>query len=228
MKHILFILFIFCLTSLPCTAQSDAVDFDAIERAVGDRQSPFFYPTLMQRYLNNDTTLSDDEYLHLYIGYAFQEEYNPYRTSVYANVKNELYTKLEHTPAECDSIVWYARHTLDDFPFDLRQMNLLIYALKEKGETQEAAIWEHRLRRIVDTIFSTGDGESPETAWIVIHPTHEYNIINRIGLTGTHYSFVEPYYDHVAVGENPLNFEGFYFNVRKILEEYIRKFNPTE
>lgn len=72
--------------------------------------------------------------------------------------------------------------------------------------------------------MSTGNGEAPETAWHVISPTHEYNIINRMGLKGKDYVFVEPYYDYVEVEENILNAEGFYFNVDRILDVYNQKY----
>lgn len=63
-----------------------------------------------------------------------------------------------------------------------------------------------------------------ETAWFVIYPADEYNIVNRQGFTATEFTFVEPYFDYISIEKNPLKIEGFYFNVKKLLKEYNRKF----
>ena len=53
-------------------------DFKTIEAAIKDKNSPLFYSKLMERYKNNDTTLTNEEYRYLYYGYSFQTEYSPY------------------------------------------------------------------------------------------------------------------------------------------------------
>ena len=40
----------------------------------------------------------------------------------------------------------------------------------------------------------------------------------------TEFIFVEPYFDYISIENNPLKVEGFYFNVKKMLKEYTRKF----
>ena len=99
----------------------------------------------------------------------------------------------------------------------------MIYGLRQKEETEEANLWEYRLKGIIQAILSTGDGKAPETAWFVIYPADEYNIVNRQGFTATEFTFVEPYFDYISIEKNPLKIEGFYFNVKKLLKEYNRK-----
>ena len=199
-------------------------DMQKIRKEVRDMNSPYYYPQLVKKYESTDTTMTVNDYRYLYYGYAFQEDYNPYRTSAYSSELNKLYTKQKHTPAECDSIIKYAQLSLADFPFDLRQMNLLIYAYKEKQKFAWASLWEYRFNHIINAILSSGDGKTQKTAWYVIHPTHEYNIINRLGYTGKEYHFEDPYYDHITVEKNPLGIKGFYFNVKQILNEYNKKY----
>ncbi len=50
----------------------------------------------------------------------------------YAGLIEELYYKSRHSRSECDSIIKYAELSLQDNPFDLRQINFMIYALREK------------------------------------------------------------------------------------------------
>lgn len=203
-------------------------DFTEIKKAVNDPASPFYYPNLVRKYNAKDTTMTHEEFRYYYLGYIFQEDYNPYRKSEYSHQLDRLYKQTQHSVGECENIVKFALLTLADDPFDLRQMNFLIYALKEQNKYKEAAIWEFRMNHLIQAILSTGDGKAPETAWYVISPVHEYNILNRLGLTGKDFVFVEPYYDYVEVDKNPLKIEGYYFNVHHILDVFDRKYRYEE
>ena len=229
MKHfIIAIILFFGISSMHIysaeTATVEIPDMEKIENAVRDSRSPYYYPDLMKKYLGNDTTMTLQDFRHLYLGYASQEDYNPYRTVEIPERIEKLYAQTVHTESECDSLIKYARIALSDIPFDLRQINFLIYGLRQKGETEEANLWEYRLKGIIQAILSTGDGKAPETAWFVIYPADEYNIVNPQGFTATEFTFVEPYFDYISIEKNPLKIEGFYFNVKKLLKEYNRKF----
>ena len=107
------------------------VDFDHIHEVISNPKNTYYYPKLMKAYNSNDTTLSIEAWRNFYYGYTFQEDYNPFRESVYSNVVEQLYYKQPHSRAECDSIEKYADRSLNDNMFDLNQMNFFIYVLKE-------------------------------------------------------------------------------------------------
>lgn len=200
-------------------------DFNAIKKEVNDPRSPYYYPTLIQKYNSNDTTMTDDEFRYYYLGYTFQEDYNPYRTSEFAHQIDHLYKQNKKlSVAEYENLVKFAKQTLDDDPFDLRQINILIHGLKGLKRYRDAAVWQYRLDNLIDAIISTGDGTTPETAWHVIYPNHEYIILNCLGMKGVDFVFVEPYYDYVEIEKNTRRIEGFYFNVKRILDVYAQKY----
>lgn len=200
-------------------------DFNAIKKEVNDPSSPYYYPTLIQKYNSNDTTMTDDEFRYYYLGYTFQEDYNPYRTSEFAHQIDHLYKQNKKlSVAEYENLVKFAKQTLDDDPFDLRQINILIHGLKGLKRYRDAAVWQYRLDHLIDAIISTGDGTTPETAWHVIYPNHEYIILNCLGMKGVDFVFVEPYYDYVEIEKNTRRIEGFYFNVKRILDVYAQKY----
>lgn len=229
MKYLYTILLLLLgLSGLPLHAAEppsfDIPDMEKIEEAVRDSRSPYYYPDLLRKYFGNDTTMNLQEFRHLYLGYASQEDYDPYRAIQVPKHIEQMYLQTIHTESECDSLIKYARQILANVPFDLRQINFLVYGLRQQGKNREADVWDYRLKGIIQAILSTGDGKAPETAWFVINPTDEYNIVNRQGFTATEFVFVEPYFDYIAIESNPLKIEGFYFNVKKLLKEYNRKF----
>ena len=88
-------------------------DMDKIAAEVADPKSKYYYPKLMARYEANETIMGLEDYRHLYLGYVFQEDYNPYRHSEFAQQVEEQYYKTDHTRAECDTIIKYAELSLD-------------------------------------------------------------------------------------------------------------------
>ncbi|MDE6504056.1 MAG: DUF4919 domain-containing protein, partial [Muribaculaceae bacterium] len=198
----------------------EAPDLEKIREDVNNPGSRYYYPELMKRYEVYDTTrLTLDDYRHLYLGAMYQEDYNPYRKSEYRDRIQELYYRPDHSRTELDSIIAYAELSLADDPFDLEQMNYLIYALKGRGKVNKAAIWQFRLNHILQAIVSTGTGLDPDNAWYVINPRHEYNIVNFQNRVVDSQEFKEPHFEYIrlvppAAQSGKSGAEGYYFHIR--------------
>ncbi|MDE5843529.1 MAG: DUF4919 domain-containing protein [Muribaculaceae bacterium] len=65
-------------------------DFDKIARQTLDPRNEFYFPKLMKLYNRNDTSMTQEQYRNLYLGYLFQEDYDPYRTSPYNAVSDSI------------------------------------------------------------------------------------------------------------------------------------------
>ena len=87
MPRILTLLLISIAASIGVQAQvlpqlkREKPDLEEIRRATLDHTSPYYYPRLMKEFQRNDTLMKIDKFRHLYLGYMFQEDYNPYRSS---------------------------------------------------------------------------------------------------------------------------------------------------
>lgn len=205
-------------------------DLEAIQKSTLDPSSPFYFPKLKKKYEINDTTMTPEEFRHFYLGYMFQEDYDPYRISPYSGRTDELRMKPTHTREEIDTIIKYAQLALADNPFDLRQMSFLIHVLKERRKNMSAKIWEYRLEHLLGAIKSTGTGENMENAWCVIYPVHEYDMVQLLGYEATAAEFYEPGYDYLVVRPDETDTrrrdksaKGFYFDVRIPQQQYELK-----
>lgn len=224
-------------TSLPSPSDNkrkitvEKPDLTKIQEETLNPSSPFYFPKLLAKYSRNDTTMTNEEYRNFYLGYMFQEDYDPYRTSPYSGVTDELRMKATHTKEEIDTIRKYAELSLRDNPFDLRQMSFLVHVLKEKRKDMSAKIWEYRLEHLLGAIKSTGTGEDVENAWYVIYPMHEYDMVQLLGYNATDAQFIEPGTDYLTVEPEPETArrlrdkvaKGFYFNVEVPQSQYERK-----
>lgn len=210
-------------------------DLDAIRTATLDPQGKLYFPKLMKKFNLNDTTMTSDEFRHLYLGYMFQEDYDPYRESPYSAITEPFRNKTSHTKEEIDTIRKYAELTLRDNPFDLRQMSFLVHVLKERRKDMSAKIWEYRLEHLLGAIKSTGTGENEENAWFVIYPAHEYDMVQLLGYHAVDAEFIEPGYDYIQVEPEEETAKrlrdkvqpGFYFDVREVHRQYDLK-HPEE
>lgn len=185
------------------------------------------YNKLMKRYEENDRSLTLEDYRQLYFGYIFQPEYKPYEKTDYTKSVSTLYYKEELNRLDCDSIIKYAELSLKEDPFDLQQMNYLIYAYQTKKKHNLAKHWQSRLNNIVNAILSTGTGDKQESAWHIISIPHEYALINFINSNYIvdRQEFIEPYYDYIILKKmNDNTPTGFYFNIQYMLDNYNNRF----
>lgn len=205
-------------------SEGKAPDMNVIKSLADSKK----YDKLMSRYMKNDPTLTLDEYRQVYFGYIFQEDYNPYSKKDYGEEIADLYYKQNLTRLECDSIIECAEKSLVEDPFNLEQMNYLIYAYNIKKKHNLAQYWQTRLINVLKAILSTGSGSSSENAWYVIDIGHEYALINFIG---HNYiidkpTFIEPHFDFISLKKTSNNTpSGFYFNIKYPLENYNKRFN---
>ncbi len=229
MKYIKTIVILLVMTmagSVACMAQNKVtkVDFNHVKEVIENPNSVYYYPKLLQSFESNDTTMSIEAYRNLYYGYTFQEDYDPFRESVYSNKVEQLYYKQPHSRAECDSIDKYAALVLKDNIFDLNQMQYYIFVLKEKKKHTRVAIRQFRLNRIVAAIMSSGKGTKDEP-WVVIAPEHEYNIVNLLGYVATDHQDLGGGIEYIAVQPREgKSTQGFYFDVKRMMEVAAMKF----
>ena len=182
------------------TVKVERPDLDKIKAETLNPKSRFYFPKLMKRFEKNDTVMTTEEYRYLYLGYMFQEDYDPYRVSPYDEKTAPLKTRSKHTRQEVDTLIKYAELSLNDNPFDLRHMSFLVHALKEKEKTYRAKFWEFRLENLLAAIKSTGTGEDVENAWYVIYPAHEYDMVQLLGYNAVAVDFEQyPGYDILKV-----------------------------
>lgn len=210
-------------------------DLEKIEQETLDPHSKYYFPKLLEKYQRNDTVMTNDEYRYFYLGYMFQEDYDPYRISPYSAKTDHLRTKATHTKEEIDTIRKYTLLALHDNPFDLRQMSFLVHVLKERNKGMSAKIWEYRLEHLLGAIKSTGTGEDIDNAWYVIYPMHEYDMVQLLGYNAVDVNFPAEGIDYLMVQPEEETArrlkdkaaKGFYFNVAMPNAQYALK-HPEE
>ncbi len=206
-------------------------DLEAIRVASTDEKSPYFYNTLLNKFLANDTVMTDTDFQYLYYGTLFQEDYDPYRKPVNPDAQAKvapLLNKTQWSRAERKLILDYAMECLADNPINLRQLTNRIFVYEQNGKYDLAKIWQNKLNHLLLVIASSGSGADADNAWMVVYPQDEYDFLNLSGITVKEAKFEQPYFDFVVVNpKTPTSPTGYYFNIGEILHQYYRK-HPSE
>jgi len=76
-------------------------DYKKIEKNIKDKKSTFYYEKLMRRFIASDSSMTLDEKQHLYYGYVFSDDYNPYSTNdginfIYEKLNQSDSTKIDY------------------------------------------------------------------------------------------------------------------------------------
>ena len=226
MKKFVFV-FLLIVGGLTVSAQPPfkAPNYKSIRKNIENSSSDFYYPKLMGRYQNGDSTLTREERRHLYFGYVFHPNYVPLDTSSYnKSLMETLSQKESFTTVDYNRLIDDADALLREDPFNLRALNtkLIVYAQQDNVPEYKKAIQQRKV--VLDAIVSSGDGLTKKTAYHVIKVAHEYDFLSCIGYENIGGSKITGHYHYVQLGENKYGIEGLYFDITPVLK-YMSKHN---
>ncbi|MBQ0056779.1 MAG: DUF4919 domain-containing protein [Bacteroidales bacterium] len=208
-----------------CAQEIDAPDYKQIRSQISNSKLPSYYPRLMERYVQSDSTLSLEDYRNLYYGFTLREDFVPYQME-----KQTLFDarrKIVEThgdPSVCPEAIKVAQAVLDDNPFDIPAIAVISIAYLQLGDTLSYHLWDIKQQGLLDAISSSGDGETARTAFHVISVEHEYEVLNRLGLELEKDSLIGNNVEYLRVKENAENIEGIYFNFDACANIYRKKY----
>ncbi|MDY7396572.1 DUF4919 domain-containing protein [Aureibaculum sp. 2210JD6-5] len=203
-------------------------DYDLIKKKIVQKASNLYYPKLVEKFNNADTTMTLDEKRHLYYGFIHQESYSPYTRSDYTDSLRITLKKKNYGANDLKKIVQYSDSLLKYNPFSLKAINYKLYAEKQMKDSISLLKDYTKMRIITDAMLSSGDGLSKETAFFVISPTHEYSLLSLLGYEfGGKQSLID-HYDYLTLAENEDGIEGLYFDVSASLNHMNNLFQKKE
>lgn len=172
MKKTAFILSFLSVFLCVQAQESLNINYSEIEKIINDKNRESYYPKLLQRYNDFDSTLTINEYALIYYGFSFQDNYIKAQSADKNIRKIADEENYEKTIAECEKILIIN-------PVSLDANNEMGYALFKLGKLEsEWKKYQNRYRAIRKVIAWSGDGLSEKTAFKVIFISDEYNMIH--------------------------------------------------
>ena len=174
MKKLITLFFISILSlQMYCSAQEILnVDYSAIKEYVTDHSTEF--QKLMQRFEENDSLLTRQDYAMIYYGYSFTPAYKGSMDNfqdLRKLIKEQKYEDAYNTGKEL----------LKKNPVSLQLLyNMYGLAGLLEKDIQEIKHYSKRYAALLTMISLTGDGTSEETAFKVICVNDEYQLLNML------------------------------------------------
>jgi len=139
-----------------------------------DSNSVTFYPKLANRFVNNDTTLTQNDYLLLYYGFAYQKAYSPLSSNT--DTLNKLHKINENSKIVvfCDSILKSNPTNLIALFFKRNAVHSLY------GDNEQYITIKYKLEKLLNAILATGDGKSTESGIYVTNVRDEYFLMEHV------------------------------------------------
>jgi len=230
MKRKLFLLFILSLLSVCsqlCFAQQyEAPNYAQIRKQISNTKTSQYYPKLMERYEACDTLLSNEDYRLLYYGYVLREDFVPYqeKSQAFFNIRQKV-TRSNAGKEILQEAIRLSDEILEDNPFDMSAISLRSIASLQLGDTLQFHLNKSKVDGLVEAIISSGDGETPESAFHVTSVEHEYELTSRLGLVVVKDSIVSNQLEYLRVElPNADDIHGIYFNFDACGSIYKQKF----
>jgi hypothetical protein len=193
-----------------------------LDKWVSDPANEYFYPGLLARYRSKEL-LSLDEYFMVYYGFTTDSRYSPYFSSQHQMNKSMKEEKYQEVVQQATSI-------LEKDEFDPEIIEYLFAAQKRLDQAEYVQTLTNYLA-IMEGIQATGTGKSYDEAWIVISPSHEYDIMSYIGEQSTMQSLQRNGghdYDVLSTALQGDQKMDFYFNIDKPFRSLSKTFSTTE
>lgn len=224
MKKVILVIFLAnCVVGLSQARKFSTPDYGKIEQEIKKEKSDLYYPKLMKRFNEFDSTLTIEEGRHLYYGYTFQSEYSPYGHSKYQDSLRKIFKKDTLMQLDYQEILKFTDSILKTDPFDIRTINYKLYSYKKLGNKVEYKKNTVKMDLVIDVIVSSGNGISKDSAYYVINVGHEYDLLRIFGYESAGQSLIGNC-DYLELRKNDDNIEGLYFDVSPITKLYDQTF----
>lgn len=197
--------------------RAGAPDYVEIEQAVTSLNSPYYYPVLFDRYIKGDTTLTADDYHHLYYGYVFQNTYRPLDpVPGETDLLNIIDTKDILTEEDAHNILYFAGEVMQRDPFSLNNINFMTYAYGLLGDKERERISAARLQGVYDAIANSGTGEKEESPWHITSFSHVIDFMAMKGYDIQTRRVVSRSVEYVIPRRSERKNKGFYFDFSRV------------
>lgn len=204
------------------------VDFDYIKSQTTDENLSTWYPNLLQRLQDFDTTLTPSDYVLLYYGNAFFDKYNPYGIADGEEEFNKLYGEEKFKQA-----IPFGEKALAENPINLKTWFRMLICHHMLGEKDKAGQYAYFYYRLLAVIYASGDGRSMETSWVVLKVSDEYAILADMELDVQMQALVNTT-DVMTISKKQKKVKGqkrikkLYFNVQIPLMHMAKMFDKKE
>ena len=191
-----------------------------------------YYPDLLNRIKQRDTTLSEKEYTYLYYGQVFQDNYKPYAAGLTTSGLGKKYQK-----GKFKTVMKESREILNSDPLNLLAMEYMIGAASQWNKEDTVKMYSAMYSGIVAAIMKSGNGRTLEDPLVIARVSDEYSVLRYLGLSSTGQALMsndQGMVDRQSIAKKQPKVKGqkkykeIYFNITMPFGSMVKSFELTE
>lgn len=217
MKRLLTLLAVALIVAINAEAKTP-VEEDIMAKTM-NASSEYYYPNLMMRYRNLDTTLSDEDYHYLYYGFAYHENYRPLDPN---HSLDHFFTYLEALDMDkpdvdlLNQLIAIGKEVMERDPFSPKVLNVMAFAYGALGDSHNERIYFNYLQNIIATIESSGDGLTKDTPQHILMYSHAVDVLASHGLESRQSKLISRNIEFLPLATPKGKLKGYYFDYGRI------------
>jgi hypothetical protein len=189
------------------------IDYSTIKIKISDPESEAHYPSLLQRFLDSDSTLTIQHFQLLYYGAVFHANYD-----ITKIMETERQIRLANYAGEFLEAYELSDKLLKEYPMSVQAYFEKAYACFNLKRFEEEAYNTKRYKVLLRTILSSGDGKTFESAYHANTPNDEYETLKYLRVESKEEAELEysgNSYDLFTLKPNKLKLKHLYFNITR-------------
>ena len=200
------------------SASATTPNNDLIFANISNVDSPLYYPNLILRY-KEGKSLSEEEYHHLYYGYAFQPSYKPLEANPAMTRVQEIMARLSlDTPSvsDIDELIAAGIAAMEHDPFSPTLLNILVYAYGTSGDKVREVAYSNHLKGILKCIEQSGDGLKEKSPMHIIMFSHGLDYLASKSILYRKSSIISRTVEFVPLVVPKNKIKGYYFDYSRV------------
>ena len=200
------------------SASATTPNNDLIFANISNVDSPFYYPNLILRY-KEGKSLSEEEYHHLYYGYAFQPSYKPLEANPAMTRVQEIMARLSlDTPSvsDIDELIAAGIAAMEHDPFSPTLLNILVYAYGTSGDKVREVAYSNHLKGVLKCIEQSGDGLKEKSPMHIIMFSHGLDYLASKSILYRKSSIISRTVEFVPLVVPKNKIKGYYFDYSRV------------
>ena len=168
------------------------------------------------------------DYSALRNAYADSKSYNPY-TGGTAELRRPF--EQAFTAGDCDSVVQQGQAILEKNFVSIDTHLILGVCHRRLGRTEQAQYHTAIGHGLIESILASGDGKTPQSAFVVISVAEEYSLLGALGAKKVQQALVHKdghSYDLLTVENRSGVTAQVYFNVDRVMAWAAKEFAPRK
>lgn len=172
------IVVLYCITSAAQPAFDYQRDFRALLDSSKEKSSDLYYGKLLDRFKNNDSTLTRREVLTLLIGYTDDPHYDPYTDM---ETEKEIFDLNES--GNYDEALVESKEYIQKHPVSLRVLKERSFSYNQTGKLDSAKYFMDLVDKIMSAMMYSGKGKTPENPIFSLALNDGEQFIPNVGMS---------------------------------------------